>query len=81
VINVEEIKDTHIQMTNHHQGMFLATSYLLKAWRDRPGCKFDQVRDRPGMKNRPSQPSEGTQRVWYVQLSLYVIVWFLHVIG
>jgi hypothetical protein len=60
------LTDTHIQMTNHHQGMYLATRNLLKAWKERPGCKFDQIRDRPGRKDRPSQPSEGTQRVWYV---------------
>lgn len=51
--------------------MFLATSYLLKKWRDREGCKFDKVRDRPGMKNRQSQPSEGTQRVWMSSQMLY----------
>lgn len=51
-------------MTNHHQGMFIATRYLLQAWKERPGCNFDVVRDRPGMAERPSQPTEGTQRVW-----------------
>ena len=48
-------------MTNHHQGMFLATRELLLAWRDRPKCEFDRIRQRPGT---PSQPAAGTQRVW-----------------
>ncbi|KAG7353542.1 hypothetical protein IV203_002897 [Nitzschia inconspicua] len=67
----KELHDTHLQMTNHHQGMFLATHDLLKAWRDKKGCDFDKVRDRPGFKNRPSQPSEGTQRVWMSSQMLY----------
>jgi hypothetical protein len=67
----KELRDTHLQMTNHHQGMFLATQDLLKAWRDKKGCDFDKVRDRPGHKNRPSQPSEGTQRVWMSSQMLY----------
>ncbi|CAJ1945487.1 unnamed protein product [Cylindrotheca closterium] len=67
----EELKETHVHMDNHHQGMFLATSFLLKAWKDRKGCEFDKVRDRPGFKNRPSQPSEGTQRVWMSSQMLY----------
>jgi hypothetical protein len=54
----------YVYMTNHHQGMFLATSSLLRQWRDRPGCNFDIVRPRPSERNNPSQPSEGTQRVW-----------------
>ncbi len=51
-------------MENAHQGMFLATAKLLKAWKDRPNCQFDVIRQRPGLKKRPSQPAEGTQRVW-----------------
>ena len=62
---------THVHMTNHHQGMFLATRDLLKAWKDRPGCEFDKVKNRPGMKKRPSQPLEGTQRVWMSSQQLY----------
>jgi len=54
----------YVHTLNHHQGMFLATRELLQAWKYRPGCKFDVIRRRPGMKNRPSQPAEGTQRVW-----------------
>lgn len=54
----------YIHMQNHHQGMYLATRDLLKAWRDKPGCNFDVVRQRPSAKNKPGQPSEGTQRVW-----------------
>lgn len=67
----DEFKDTHVHMKNHHQGMFMATSDLLLAWKVRPGCEFDKVRNRPGMKNRPSQPSEGTQRVWMSSQMLY----------
>ncbi|KAL3927187.1 MAG: hypothetical protein SGARI_005391, partial [Bacillariaceae sp.] len=70
-IKAKGIYETYIQMTNHHQGMFLATDFLLKAWRDKKGCDFDKVRDRPGHKNRPSQPAEGTQRVWMSSQMLY----------
>ena len=51
--------------------MFVATRHLLKAWKARTGCRFDEVRDRPGMKHRPSQPTEGTQRVWMSSQMLY----------
>lgn len=70
-VPAEEFKHTHIHMRNHHQGMFLATRELLLAWKERPGCDFHRVRDRPGLKNRPSQPSEGTQRVWMSSQMLY----------
>jgi len=59
-----ELSQHYVHMQNHHQGMFIATRDLLKAWRDKPGCNFDEIRQRPGMKDRPSQPTEGTQRVW-----------------
>lgn len=59
-----ELQKNYVFMQNHHQGMFLATQQLLKAWRDRKGCEFDKVRQRPGRKDNPSQPTEGTQRVW-----------------
>jgi hypothetical protein len=65
------LDQTHVHMKNHHQGMFLATRFLLQEWKTRPGCEFDKVRNRPGMKNRPSQPSEGTQRVWMSSQMLY----------
>jgi len=70
-VPAEEFKKTHVHCKNHHQGMFLATRDLLLAWKDRSGCNFDQVKNRPGMKNRPSQPSEGTQRVWMSSQQLY----------
>lgn len=57
------LKPFYIAMNNHHQGMFIATKMLLEAWK-REGCNFDVIRDRPGAKNNPSQPSQGTQRVW-----------------
>jgi hypothetical protein len=65
------LKDKYVHMTNHHQGMYIATQPLLKAWKDRPGCQFDVVRNRPGQKDRPSQPIEGTQRVWMSSQMLY----------
>ena len=57
-----------ISMKNHHQGMFLATRELLEAWKNRKGCDFDKIRNRPG---RGNQPSEGTQRVWMSSQMLY----------
>eukprot|EP00550_Attheya_septentrionalis_P008865 CAMPEP_0198297130 /NCGR_PEP_ID=MMETSP1449-20131203/35584_1 /TAXON_ID=420275 /ORGANISM="Attheya septentrionalis, Strain CCMP2084" /LENGTH=498 /DNA_ID=CAMNT_0043997969 /DNA_START=168 /DNA_END=1660 /DNA_ORIENTATION=- len=63
--------DYYVYMHNHHQGMFLATQDLLRAWKERPGCQFDVVRQRPGSKKNPSQPSEGTQRVWMSSHMLY----------
>jgi hypothetical protein len=70
-VPMEEFKKTHVHCKNHHQGMFLATRDLLLAWKDRVGCDFDQVKNRPGMKDRPSQPAEGTQRVWMSSQQLY----------
>lgn len=70
-VPIDELSKTHVHMKNHHQGMFLATRELLLAWKEKPGCEFDKVRNRPGMKNRPSQPSEGTQRVWMSSQMLY----------
>mmetsp|Transcript_16378 Transcript_16378/g.24141 ORF Transcript_16378/g.24141 Transcript_16378/m.24141 type:complete len:481 (-) Transcript_16378:84-1526(-) len=60
----KKLSGKYVHMTNHHQGMFIATRDLLKAWKERTGCNFDTVRDRPGLPSKPSQPSEGTQRVW-----------------
>eukprot|EP00587_Corethron_hystrix_P004390 CAMPEP_0113330430 /NCGR_PEP_ID=MMETSP0010_2-20120614/21628_1 /TAXON_ID=216773 ORGANISM="Corethron hystrix, Strain 308" /NCGR_SAMPLE_ID=MMETSP0010_2 /ASSEMBLY_ACC=CAM_ASM_000155 /LENGTH=403 /DNA_ID=CAMNT_0000192983 /DNA_START=45 /DNA_END=1256 /DNA_ORIENTATION=- /assembly_acc=CAM_ASM_000155 len=53
--------DGYFQMSNHHQGMFMATPELLRKWAEREKCNFDVVRDRPGQGH---QPTEGTQRVW-----------------
>lgn len=64
VVPQKELKQKYVAMQNHHQGMFLATRDLLKAWKVRPGCEFDRVRQRPGRKDNPGQPTEGTQRVW-----------------
>jgi hypothetical protein len=58
----------YVSMHNHHQGMYLATRYLLQQWRDRPKCNFATVRNRPG---KGSQPTEGTQRVWMSSQMLY----------
>jgi hypothetical protein len=57
-----QLENTHIQMTNHHQGMFLVTPYLLKAWKDRPGCEFANVRMHPNVP---------TQRVWMSSFMMY----------
>jgi hypothetical protein len=67
----EPLSDKYVHMVNHHQGMFIATRDLLKAWKEKKECKFDVVRDRPGLKNNPGQPAEGTQRVWMSSQMLY----------
>jgi len=67
----KSLSDKYVHMTNHHQGMFMATQSLLKAWKERPGCEFNQVKNRPSMKNKPSQPAEGTQRVWMSSQQLH----------
>ena len=65
----EPLTSEYVTMQNHHQGMFLATQDLLRAWKDRsPSCDFSKARDRPG---RGSQPTEGTQRVWMSSQMLY----------
>jgi len=64
------LKNHYVSMGNHHQGMFIATKFLLEEWK-REGCNFHVVRDRPGMRNNPGQPSEGTQRVWMSSQMLY----------
>lgn len=61
-ITEPEFGDTYVTMDNAHQGMFLATRFLLKAWKKR--CSFDIPTNRPGKKNDPHQPLLGTQRVW-----------------
>eukprot|EP01082_Thalassiosira_pseudonana_P012783 g11486.t1 g11486 contig5:978954-980618(-) len=67
-VDDEVLSQYYISMHLHHQGMYLATRELLKAWKVRPNCKFDEVRNRPG---KGSQPSEGTQRVWMSSQMLY----------
>ena len=62
--DVPFITKNYVTMDNAHQGMFMATSELLKSWKDRENCNFDVIRQRPGVKGKPSQPAEGTQRVW-----------------
>ena len=52
---VPGLDQEYVHMLNHHQGMFLATRDLLKAWKKK--CQFDVVTNRPG----GSQPREGTQ--------------------
>mmetsp|Transcript_17938 Transcript_17938/g.36966 ORF Transcript_17938/g.36966 Transcript_17938/m.36966 type:complete len:484 (+) Transcript_17938:102-1553(+) len=67
----EKLKDDYIHMKNEHQGMFLATPFLLKAWKERKNCNFDVASNRPGRRDNPHQPSEGTQRVWMSSRMLY----------
>eukprot|EP00531_Pseudo-nitzschia_arenysensis_P007505 CAMPEP_0116137848 /NCGR_PEP_ID=MMETSP0329-20121206/12460_1 /TAXON_ID=697910 /ORGANISM="Pseudo-nitzschia arenysensis, Strain B593" /LENGTH=444 /DNA_ID=CAMNT_0003632777 /DNA_START=167 /DNA_END=1501 /DNA_ORIENTATION=- len=67
----KQLKDDYVQMQNVHQGMFLATPFLLKAWKERKNCNFDVARNRPAKKNNPHQPAEGTQRVWMSSKMLY----------
>jgi len=66
-----KLVNIYVQMKNHHQGMYIATRSLLLAWKTRPGCHFNIIRDRPSVKNNPGQPSEGTQRVWMSSHMLY----------
>jgi hypothetical protein len=73
---VEKVEDAtlsqyYISMHLHHQGMYLATPSLLKAWKERKNCNFDKVRERPSNPKKPHQPSEGTQRVWMSSQMLY----------
>jgi len=73
VVAQPEVKRRYVAMQNHHQGMFMATRDLLKAWKSRKGCNFDKVRKRPGKKDNPGQPTEGTQRVWMSSQMLHGI--------
>ena len=59
-----KLSDLYVTMENQHQGMFLATSSLLKAWKIRKNCKFHIASNRPGKIGKESQPLMGTQRVW-----------------
>ena len=65
------LKDKYITMKNHHQGMFIATRYLLEQWKNAPNCKFNVIRDRPSLALSPKIPTEGTQRVWMSSQMLY----------
>mmetsp|Transcript_30055 Transcript_30055/g.72144 ORF Transcript_30055/g.72144 Transcript_30055/m.72144 type:complete len:327 (-) Transcript_30055:18-998(-) len=71
IIPQKDILPGYIHMSNHHQGMYLATQDLLRAWKDRSGCEFNMVKNRPHAKGKPHQPSEGTQRVWMSSQQLY----------
>ena len=66
----EELGKLYVSMHLHHQGMYMATRELLKAWKERKGCNFDVVKNRPGSG---SQPSEGTQRVWMSSQQLFAV--------
>ncbi|GAX09815.1 hypothetical protein FisN_11Lh210 [Fistulifera solaris] len=60
------LQQKYFTMSNHHQGMFLATRELLTAWQKR--CNFHIASNRPG---KGAQPTEGTQRVWMSSQMLY----------
>lgn len=60
------LQPKYFTMSNHHQGMFLATRELLLAWQKR--CDFHIASNRPG---KGAQPTEGTQRVWMSSQMLY----------
>lgn len=70
-VEEEKLAPYYISMHKPHQGMYLVTPSLLRAWRDRPKCRFDEVRDRPSHPRNPSQPTEGTQRVWMSSQMMY----------
>ena len=67
----EALSPYYISMHHPHQGMYLVTPTLLKAWKDRPKCRFNEVRNRPSHPNNPGQPTEGTQRVWMSSQMMY----------
>jgi hypothetical protein len=71
IIPQHDILPGYVHMQNHHQGMYLATQDRLRAWKDREGCEFNQIKNRPSAAGKPSQPSEGTQRVWMSSAQLY----------
>jgi len=60
-----------VHMTNHHQGMFIATRAHLEYWDSLPHCNFSVAQNRPGLPRKPSQPLLGTQRVWMSSYQLY----------
>jgi hypothetical protein len=61
----------YVSMQLSHQGMYLVTPTQLNAWKDRANCRFNNIRDRPANPNKPSQPTEGTQRVWMSSQMMY----------
>jgi len=70
-VDEEKLAPYYISMHKPHQGMYLVTPSLLKAWKDRPNCKFNEIRNRPSHPSNPSQPTEGTQRVWMSSQMMY----------
>lgn len=70
-IDASELSPYYITMAHPHQGMYMVTPTLLMAWKDRPKCNFNIVRNRPSHPSNPSQPTEGTQRVWMSSQMMY----------
>jgi hypothetical protein len=64
-------QEQYIHMTNHHQGMFLATQAHLQMWQHLDHCQFDIPKERPGTGPQNRQPLLGTQRVWMSSYQLY----------
>jgi len=74
--SVDKVEDDalspyYVSMHHPHQGLYLVTPALLKSWKDRPKCLFNEIRNRPSHPNNPSQPTEGTQRVWMSSQMMY----------
>ncbi|VEU40465.1 unnamed protein product [Pseudo-nitzschia multistriata] len=67
----KDLGDSYVTMENIHQGMFMATSFLLKAWKVRENCSFHIASNRPSKKGERNQPAIGTQRVWMSSKHLY----------
>jgi len=70
-VEEEKLAPYFISMRKPHQGMYLVTPSLLRAWKKRPQCRFNEVRNRPSHPSNPGQPTEGTQRVWMSSQMLY----------
>lgn len=71
IIPQHDILPGYVHMQNHHQGMYLATQDRLRAWKDKKGCEFNEIKNRPSVPGKPHQHSEGTQRVWMSSAQLY----------
>jgi len=76
IIPQNDILPGYIHMMNHHQGMYLATQDLLRAWKEKSGCEFDVIKKRPSLRGKPHQPPKGrvglnSHREWMSSQQLY----------
>lgn len=63
----EKLAPYYISMRKPHQGMYLVTPELLRAWKDRgPKCRFNEVRDRPSNPKNPHFPSQERPLVLFI---------------